>query len=141
MKKKKSISYAKWGYIFILPFFITFLIFSLIPLVDTVRYSFYEYYRSGIKEIGPNFIGIAKKIFFAPIRKKVAFLFCKKGAVSRPPFSGKNPRQIHPRQHQRHGGEKAQEIPLFPKPLGKQRRHRAAGGAVQKVKVCVQHFI
>ena len=59
MKKKKSISYAKWGYICILPFFITFLIFSLIPLVDTVRYSFYEYYRSGIKEIGPNFIGIA----------------------------------------------------------------------------------
>jgi hypothetical protein len=31
-----------------------------------------------------NFIGISKKIFFAPIRKKVAFLFCKKGAVSRP---------------------------------------------------------
>ena len=59
MKKKKSISYAKWGYIFILPFFITFLIFSLNPLVDTVRYSYYEYYRSGIKEIGPNFIGIA----------------------------------------------------------------------------------
>ena len=59
MKKKKSISYAKWGYIFILPFFITFLIFSLIPMVDTVRYSFYEYYRSGIKEIGPNFIGMA----------------------------------------------------------------------------------
>ena len=59
MKKKKSISYAKWGYIFILPFFMTFLIFSLIPLVDTVRYSFYEYYRSGIKEIGPNFIGMA----------------------------------------------------------------------------------
>ena len=59
MKKKKSISYAKWGYIFILPFFVTFIIFSLIPLVDTVRYSFYEYYRSGIKEIGPNFIGIA----------------------------------------------------------------------------------
>lgn len=39
--------------------FYNFLIFSLIPLVDTVRYSFYEYYRSGIKEIGPNFIGIA----------------------------------------------------------------------------------
>ena len=39
MKKKKSISYAKWGYIFILPFFITFLIFSLIPLVDTVWYA------------------------------------------------------------------------------------------------------
>ena len=58
-KKRKSVSYAKWGYVFILPFFITYLIFSLIPLVDTVRFSFYEYYRSGIKEIGPNFVGLA----------------------------------------------------------------------------------
>ena len=58
-KKKKFVSYAKWGYIFILPFFITYLIFSLIPLVDTVRFSFFEYYRSGIKQIGPNFVGWA----------------------------------------------------------------------------------
>jgi len=58
-KKRKSVSYAKWGYIFILPFFITYLIFSLIPLVDTVRFSFFEYYRSGIKQIGPNFVGWA----------------------------------------------------------------------------------
>lgn len=57
-KKKRTVSYAKWGYIFILPFFITYFIFSLIPLADTVRYSFYEYYRSGIKEIGPNFVGM-----------------------------------------------------------------------------------
>lgn len=39
-KNKKSINYGKWGYLFILPFFIIYLIFSLIPLVDTVRYSF-----------------------------------------------------------------------------------------------------
>ena len=44
--KRKSISYSKWGYIFILPFFISFFIFSFIPLADTVRYSFYEFYRS-----------------------------------------------------------------------------------------------
>ena len=56
--KKKGISYAKWGYLFILPFFITYFIFSLIPLLDTIRYSFFEYYRSGIKEIGPNFVGL-----------------------------------------------------------------------------------
>ena len=56
--KRKSISYSKWGYIFIHPFFISFFIFSFIPLADTVRYSFYEFYRSGIKEIGPNFIGL-----------------------------------------------------------------------------------
>ena len=47
---------------FILPFFICFLIFSLIPLIDTVRYSFFEYYRSGIKEIGPNFVGMQNYI-------------------------------------------------------------------------------
>ncbi len=58
-KKRKLVNYAKWGYIFILPFFASFFIFSLIPLVDTIRYSFYEYYRSGIKEIGPHFIGMA----------------------------------------------------------------------------------
>lgn len=57
-KKKKTVSYAKWGYVFILPFFITYFIFSLIPLADTVRFSFFEYYRSGIKEVGPNFIGM-----------------------------------------------------------------------------------
>ena len=57
-KKRKSISYAKWGYVFILPFFICYFIFSFIPLVDTIRYSFYEYYRSGIKVIGPTFIGL-----------------------------------------------------------------------------------
>ena len=57
-KKSKSVSYAKWGYVFIIPFFLCYFIFSLIPLVDTVRYSFFEYYRSGIKEIGPNFIGM-----------------------------------------------------------------------------------
>lgn len=56
-KKQKSISYAKWGIIFILPFFIIYFIFSLIPLVDTIRYSFFEYYRSGVKEIGPTFVG------------------------------------------------------------------------------------
>ena len=60
--KRKKVNYAKWGYIFILPFFVSFFIFSFIPLVDTIRYSFYEYYRSGIKEIGPNFVGLENYI-------------------------------------------------------------------------------
>ena len=58
----KGINYAKWGYIFILPFFISYFIFSFIPLVDTIRYSFYEYYRSGLKEVGPNFVGLANYV-------------------------------------------------------------------------------
>ena len=56
-KKIKGVSYAKWGYIFILPFFLTYAIFSLIPLVDTIRNSFYEFYYSGLKAIGPNWVG------------------------------------------------------------------------------------
>ncbi len=57
MKKHKSLSHAKWGYIFILPFFATYFIFSFIPLLDTIRYSFFEYYRSGLRTVGPNFVG------------------------------------------------------------------------------------
>ena len=56
--KKGSISYAKWGYIFIAPFFIIFAVFQLIPLASTIYYSFFEYYRSGLKVIGPDFVGL-----------------------------------------------------------------------------------
>ena len=31
-------------------------------MIDTVRYSFFEYYRSGIKEVGPNFVGLANYV-------------------------------------------------------------------------------
>lgn len=55
--RKKNVSYAKWGYIFLLPFFITYIIFSFIPLVTTIYNSFFENYMSGLKQIGPNFIG------------------------------------------------------------------------------------
>ena len=59
MKKKKSgVDYSRWGYIFLAPFFITFALFSLYPLATTVYYSFFEYYRSGLKVIGPNFVGL-----------------------------------------------------------------------------------
>ncbi len=56
-KKKKSVSYAKWGYIFILPFFLVYLLFTLYPQLKTIIYSFFEYYRSGLNTIGPNFNG------------------------------------------------------------------------------------
>ena len=38
-KKRKSISYDKYGYIFVVPFFITFLIFQLYPIFFTFRTS------------------------------------------------------------------------------------------------------
>lgn len=56
--KKKGIRYAKWGYIFMAPFFIVYAIFQLYPMITTVYYSFFEYFRSGLKIIGPNFVGL-----------------------------------------------------------------------------------
>lgn len=56
--RKKSVSYAKWGYIFLLPFFVTYVIFSLIPLITTFYNSFFENYMSGLTQIGPNFVGL-----------------------------------------------------------------------------------
>jgi len=63
--ENKDVSYAKWGYIFILPFFIAFFIFQLIPLASTIYYSFFEYFKSGLKTIGPTFVGLAnyKELF------------------------------------------------------------------------------
>ncbi|MBO6241477.1 MAG: sugar ABC transporter permease [Butyrivibrio sp.] len=62
MDKKKSnsnvVKFNRWGYIFLIPFFVTYIIFSLIPLFSTIYNSFFENYRSGLKQIGPNFVGI-----------------------------------------------------------------------------------
>ncbi len=61
-KKKNGnsnvVKYNKWGYIFLAPFIIVYGVFQLIPFVSTIYYSFFENYRSGLKQIGPNFIGM-----------------------------------------------------------------------------------
>jgi cellobiose transport system permease protein len=56
--KDKSISYAKWGYIFIIPFFVVYLIFTFYPQVLTIYNSFFENYRDGLTVVGPNFVGL-----------------------------------------------------------------------------------
>ena len=48
----------RWGYIFLIPFIAVFVIFQLIPLISTVYYSFFENYMSGLKQVGPNFVGL-----------------------------------------------------------------------------------
>ena len=58
----KVVRYNRWGYIFLIPFFTIFVIFQLIPLVTTIWNSFFENYRSGLKQIGPNFIGLANYV-------------------------------------------------------------------------------
>jgi multiple sugar transport system permease protein len=58
----RSVSYAKWGYIFIAPFFIVFIVFQLIPLLSTFYNSFFENYRVGLQQIGPNFVGFGNYV-------------------------------------------------------------------------------
>ena len=55
--KKQSVSYAKWGYIFVIPFFVVYFIFTLYPQILTVYNSFFENYRQGLTQIGPNYVG------------------------------------------------------------------------------------
>ena len=54
---RKKVNYAKWGYLFILPFFIVYAIFSMWPLLQTFYYSFFQYYRNGLDWVGPTFVG------------------------------------------------------------------------------------
>jgi multiple sugar transport system permease protein len=61
MKSKKNsavVRYNRWGYYFLIPFLVVFVVFQLIPLVTTVYNSFFENYMSGLKRIGPNFVGL-----------------------------------------------------------------------------------
>ena len=58
----KAVSYNKWGYIFLIPFVVVYLIFQLVPLISTIYNSFFENYRSGLTQIGPNFVGFGNYI-------------------------------------------------------------------------------
>ena len=61
MNNKKSSAvtgFNKWGYIFLIPFAVVFIIFQLVPLVSTMYNSLFENYMSGLKHVGPNFVGL-----------------------------------------------------------------------------------
>jgi len=60
--KSKVVSYNKWGYIFLIPFVVVYVVFQLIPMISTIFYSFFEYFRSGRKWIGPTFVGLENYI-------------------------------------------------------------------------------
>ena len=67
LRKHSRISYAKWGYIFIAPFFIAYICFTLVPQLMTLYNSFFENYRDGLKQIGPTFVGFQNYVkLFSP---------------------------------------------------------------------------
>ena len=57
-KTSKVVRYNKWGYIFLIPFITIYLIFNMIPLITTIYNSFFENYRQGIIQVGPNWVGL-----------------------------------------------------------------------------------
>ena len=66
VKKARKLDYNNWGYFFIAPFFVVFIIFQLIPLITTIGNSFFENYRVGLMQVGPTFNGLQNfhEIFF-----------------------------------------------------------------------------
>lgn len=67
VSKRNSVSYAKWGYIFIAPFFIVYALFTLMPQLLTVYNSFFENYREGLMQVGPKFVGLSNYVkLFTP---------------------------------------------------------------------------
>ncbi len=54
----KAVKYNKWGYIFLIPFIVVYVVFQLIPMVTTIYNSFFENYMSGLTKVGPNFVGL-----------------------------------------------------------------------------------
>ena len=56
-EKKKKVTYGRYGYIFIAPFFITYLLFQFWPLINTFYYSTLSYYKRNGREI-VSFAGI-----------------------------------------------------------------------------------
>ena len=55
---KRAVRYNKWGYIFLIPFITVYVVFQMIPTITTIYNSFFENYRSGLTQIGPNFVGL-----------------------------------------------------------------------------------
>ncbi len=71
--KRKTVEYGKYGYFFILPFFLVYFLFQLYPLIYTVYLSFVEYYQIKLGKFqGPNFNGVKNYILVLSDAKKGA---------------------------------------------------------------------
>ena len=62
LNKGRYRGYHRWGYIFLIPFFLTYAVFALLPMLSTFYYSFFENYMSGLRMVGPRFAGLENYI-------------------------------------------------------------------------------
>ncbi len=58
MKVNKVNKHNLWGYFFLIPFALTYIVFQLVPLITTIYNSFFENYKDGLTQIGPNWVGL-----------------------------------------------------------------------------------
>ena len=66
-REDRGISYAKWGYLFILPFFTAYILFTLIPQLMTFYNSLFMNYRDGLTQVWPKFVGLDNYVkLFSP---------------------------------------------------------------------------
>ena len=65
--RRNGVSYAKWGYMFIAPFFVVYAIFTLYPQLLTIYNIFFENYRMGLMQVGPKYVGFENYVkLFTP---------------------------------------------------------------------------
>lgn len=76
-RKRKSVRYDKWGYLFLVPFFAAFILFQLVPLGKTFIYAFQEYYDDLLDTVGPNWCGFDnfKYIFQSGVEDSTSITF------------------------------------------------------------------
>ncbi len=57
---RSSVNYSRYGYFFILPFFVAYAVFQLYPLINTIYLAFQKYMKTAAgKVVGPDFIGLS----------------------------------------------------------------------------------
>lgn len=61
LRRRKKLSYARYGYYFVLPFLVAFTLFQLLPLIQTFWFSLCDYYTDTMTntQVGPVFSGLA----------------------------------------------------------------------------------
>lgn len=77
-KNKNVRKHNRWGYYFLIPFFVVYVVFQLVPLASTIYYSFYEKYRVGLMYI-ENYAGFQNYIDL--IKGGLVFDYMKNTAI------------------------------------------------------------
>jgi cellobiose transport system permease protein len=80
-QKNKHINYGKWGFIFLIPFFLVFLVFQLWPLIQTLHFSWYTFYDDQLTTVGPIWCGFDNfaALFGAKTLRPIYFFKIKLG--------------------------------------------------------------